>query len=105
MLCPYPVGHLDYCRDCGPCFAGQGDCDNDAECDNGLACIQILGSDTCQYPTVQPSTGGQIYTLFIEEPEPGSFRLGENYEMVWENGKIIIIFDQLNAGDTVRMQF
>jgi hypothetical protein len=45
--CPHPVGHLDYCRDCGPCAAGQGDCDNDGECQSGLSCVQVSGTDVC----------------------------------------------------------
>jgi hypothetical protein len=46
--CPHPVGHLDYCRDCGPCADGDGDCDNNTECESGLTCVQVLGTDTCQ---------------------------------------------------------
>ena len=46
--CPHPVGSLDYCRDCGPCEEGQGDCDNDYECQSGLSCPQVPGIDTCQ---------------------------------------------------------
>ena len=38
----------DWCRDCGPCSEGQGDCDNDGECQSGLTCVQIPGTDTCQ---------------------------------------------------------
>ncbi len=43
-----PVGSLDYCRDFGPCAAGEGDCDNDSECASGLTCVQVIGTDTCQ---------------------------------------------------------
>jgi len=50
-VCPHPVGHLDYCRDCGPCAAGEGDCDVDGECDAGLTCVQVTGTDTCQTST------------------------------------------------------
>jgi hypothetical protein len=45
--CRHPVGHLDYCRDCGPCAEGQGDCDSDSECQSGLNCAQVLGTDVC----------------------------------------------------------
>jgi hypothetical protein len=47
--CTLPVGHLDYCRDpeCGPCAAGEGDCDNDSECQSGLNCVQVTGTDVC----------------------------------------------------------
>ena len=50
-VCPHPVGHADYCRDCGPCAEGEGDCDNDGECENGLVCVpnlQVPDTDTCQ---------------------------------------------------------
>jgi hypothetical protein len=38
-----PGGHLDYCRDYGPCAEGQGD--GDAECQSGLICAQDVGAD------------------------------------------------------------
>ena len=47
-VCPHPVGHNDYCRDCGPCTAGEGDCDKDSECQGSLICPQVSGTDTCQ---------------------------------------------------------
>ena len=43
--CPIPVGHLDYCRDCGPCSRGQGNCESDAECEGSLICSQDVGAD------------------------------------------------------------
>ena len=43
-----PLGHNDYCRDCGPCNEGQGDCDNDGECAGDLTCPQVDGTDICQ---------------------------------------------------------
>jgi hypothetical protein len=49
--CTLPMGHLDYCQECGPCAAGEGDCDNDSECQSGLTCDQVPGVDTCQKPT------------------------------------------------------
>ncbi|MFB3904967.1 MAG: hypothetical protein ACE15E_16065 [Acidobacteriota bacterium] len=42
--CPVPPGHYDYCAICGPCKQGEGDCDNNAECDTGLQCADNLGS-------------------------------------------------------------
>ena len=45
MSCSIPVGHLDYCRDCGPCSRGQGHCEGDAECVDGLICAQDVGAD------------------------------------------------------------
>ena len=49
MICP-PLGHEDYCHDCGPCAEGEGDCDNDNECLDELVCVpdsQIPGTDIC----------------------------------------------------------
>ncbi|MCK5215768.1 MAG: hypothetical protein KAR05_10500 [Candidatus Omnitrophica bacterium] len=48
----------DWCRDCGPCSEGQGDCDGDNECQNGLICAQDVGAnygwpssrDVCEQP-------------------------------------------------------
>ena len=37
-------GHVDYCRDFGPCEVGEGDCDSDSECQNGLHCSRDIGS-------------------------------------------------------------
>ena len=38
-------GHADYCRDFGPCSAGQGDCDSDTECQSGLTCVNNVGAN------------------------------------------------------------
>lgn len=48
--CTLPVGHNDYCRDCGPCAVGEGDCDTDDECQGSLICPQVSGTDVCQLP-------------------------------------------------------
>ena len=37
-------GHVDYCRDEGPCEVGQGDCDGNSQCESGLRCSQDVGS-------------------------------------------------------------
>ncbi len=55
--CPWPLGHAHYCRDCGPCGAGEGDCDN-GQCESGLTCAQNVGAnygfpavvDVCEQP-------------------------------------------------------
>ena len=39
------VGHADYCRDFGPCSAGQGDCDGNSECQSGLRCVDNVGAN------------------------------------------------------------
>ena len=43
--CPWPMGHSSYCRDCGPCRDGEGDCDNAGECESGLVCAADVGAD------------------------------------------------------------
>ena len=37
-------GHVDYCRDEGPCRVGEGDCDGSGECQSGLQCSQDVGA-------------------------------------------------------------
>ena len=39
-----PNGHVDYCRDYGPCAVGEGDCDSNSECQNGLYCSRDIGT-------------------------------------------------------------
>jgi hypothetical protein len=53
--CTLPAGHLDYCRDCGPCGEGEGDCDTNSECQSGLTCVQVTGTDYCQSDGCQRS--------------------------------------------------
>jgi hypothetical protein len=43
IICELPDGHLNFCRDCGPCDAEQGDCDSDGECRGDLVCAQVVG--------------------------------------------------------------
>lgn len=38
-------GDYNYCRDYGPCSAGQGDCDSNAECESGLTCVNDVGAN------------------------------------------------------------
>ena len=37
-------GHVDYCREYGPCSVGEGDCDGSSECQSGLECRQDVGA-------------------------------------------------------------
>ncbi len=58
--CLLTSGDWGYCSDslCGPCTEGQGDCDSDAECGDGLVCASNVGADfglpatmdVCQLP-------------------------------------------------------
>lgn len=43
--CHLEPGHKNFCRDCGPCGAGQGNCRKDAECLVGLVCAQNAGKN------------------------------------------------------------
>ncbi len=45
--CPLTNGDWDYCSDpyCGPCASGQGDCDSNADCADGLICALDVGAD------------------------------------------------------------
>lgn len=47
-------GSGSYCSDSCPCDEGEGDCDSDAQCADGLVCEQQAGTDFC----VQPQDGG-----------------------------------------------
>jgi len=38
-------GDYDYCSRYGPCSAGQGDCDGNAECQSGLTCVNDVGAN------------------------------------------------------------
>jgi hypothetical protein len=57
-ICGVFISGPDWCRDCGPCSEGQGDCDNDDECENGLICMHDVGAnygwpqarDVCERP-------------------------------------------------------
>ncbi len=53
-------GDLDFCRDCGPCFDGEGDCDNDGECVAGTTCVANVGGSYGWGSTVDvcESSGG-----------------------------------------------
>ena len=61
----------DWCRDCGPCAEGEGDCDNDNECQTGLVCAQNVGAnygwpatrDVCEQP------GGGPCSVFAPGPD------------------------------------
>lgn len=42
--CPvFPDGHSDHCEPMCPCPAGEGDCDEDAGCADGLVCVSGVG--------------------------------------------------------------
>jgi Trypsin-like peptidase domain len=53
-ICRKSPGDWDYCADpaCGPCQAGQGDCDSDAECGSGLYCALNVGEKYGLPPTM-----------------------------------------------------
>ncbi|MEM6455646.1 MAG: serine protease [Acidobacteriota bacterium] len=41
--CRWPDGHASFCRDCGPCRDGEGDCDGNGECIAGTTCENDVG--------------------------------------------------------------
>ena len=73
--CTLPVGHNDYCRDCGPCSEGQGDCDTNSECESGLNCVQVLGTDYCQ--SVGGCTLPAGHLDYCSDPACGPCGIGE----------------------------
>lgn len=44
-VCRLSPGDPDYCLECGPCLAGEGNCESDSECDAGLDCVADSGAD------------------------------------------------------------
>ncbi len=59
--CQQTLGSGRFCTECGPCGEGQGDCDNDAECQAGLTCTNNIGAQFGFAPGVdvcQASGGG-----------------------------------------------
>jgi hypothetical protein len=66
-----PVGHPRFCTELGPCGEGQGDCDRDSECANGLVCTDNRGADfgfPAGIDICLPDTGGP--------PDPCGLPLG-----------------------------
>ncbi len=74
-----PTGDsLDYCRDFGPCTEGEGDCDNDNECEAGLTCVQVTGVDTCQ--TISPDPNSSPSTPSVPAgPSSGYIQTSYNF--------------------------
>lgn len=42
--CAWARGHENFCRDCGPCSLGEGDCDTNYQCFSGLVCNADVGA-------------------------------------------------------------
>ena len=54
-------GHVDYCRDYGPCRVGEGDCDGSSQCQSGLQCSQDIGASygfPANYDVCEAAAGG-----------------------------------------------
>jgi hypothetical protein len=56
--CNICSGHKDYCRHCGPCDVGEGDCDSSStqgtvtsQCVSGTVCVEEGATDRCQLPS------------------------------------------------------
>ncbi|RMH15113.1 MAG: hypothetical protein D6696_21545 [Acidobacteria bacterium] len=59
--CPVAAGSGTFCTVCGPCGAGEGDCDRDSECQAGLICADDVGADFGFGPGIDvcvPAGGG-----------------------------------------------
>jgi hypothetical protein len=41
--CPFQPGSAEFCKVCGVCDEGEGDCDTDRECKSGLTCVDGAG--------------------------------------------------------------
>ena len=75
-----PNGHVDYCRDYGPCSVGEGDCDGNSQCESGLQCSQDVGAnygfradyDVCEAPSGGGTNGHVDYCR-----DYGPCRVGE----------------------------
>ena len=71
------VGHAHYCRSLGLCGVGEGDCDNDSECQAGLTCVHNVGdsygfhaeTDVCGYSEEQLAAIMTIVTHLVTTPE------------------------------------
>ncbi|MCP4246169.1 MAG: hypothetical protein GY778_03890, partial [bacterium] len=102
--CPWPLNHPHFCRDCGPCTAGEADCDNDAECQGALVCSHDVGTDyglpwyydvcECPWPANHanycrdcgPCAAGEADCDNNAECLPGlvcSHNVGSNYGLPW----------------------
>ncbi len=74
-----------YCSDpnCGPCAAGEGDCDGDAECQAGLICAHDVGSDYGQASSIDVCQAPQVCTrplwdwAYCSDPDCGPCNRGE----------------------------
>jgi hypothetical protein len=79
--CKRVNGDRQLCSDpnCGPCLAGQGDCDSDAECAAGLVCAFNVGEkygldptlDVCELPPDNPCTKQPGDWGFCSDPACG----------------------------------
>jgi len=54
---------------------------------------------------IQPASGGQIYTMLIQGPTGDKAAHGDGYGVQWSKGRWIIIHDNLDSGDNVRLGY
>ena len=74
-------GHVDYCRDEGPCRTGEGDCDRHSECQSGLSAAGMSG----------PPTGSRRTTMCASSAA-GAAKKGQPWarpQGVSENGRLL----------------
>ncbi len=60
-FCPYPLGHPDYCRACGPCRHGEGNCVDRSDCALPILsrCAEDVGAQFGLAPDVDVCVLGQ----------------------------------------------
>eukprot|EP00916_Digyalum_oweni_P022770 GHVL01037701.1.p1 GENE.GHVL01037701.1~~GHVL01037701.1.p1 ORF type:complete len:643 (+),score=146.95 GHVL01037701.1:29-1957(+) len=76
-----PANSPDHCTERCPCGEGEGDCDNDKQCQEGHYCVEDAGTDYCQ---VQPqkkrfsssTTEKRTRPSSSDKPVRGSFGSG-----------------------------
>ncbi len=103
--CRLPPGDPGFCRECGPCDAGQGFCASDDECRGDLACAEdfgrsfnfVPGADVC----VIPGSVNPAYTV-IELPAlaiSGGTLDSISARALNNRGQVVGRADNLDAGN------
>ena len=74
--CPAFVPGPDACTNSCPCGEGEGDCDSDADCEDGLTCVQNVGTNY-GWPSTRDVCERDQVIIFTKVPPLGSL---ENLE-------------------------
>ncbi len=68
--CDLDPGDPDYCRLCGPCGFGVGDCDDNRECQGGLTCLDDVGADFGLAPSTDVCAFRELDFCPLEPGDP-----------------------------------